>query len=355
MSRNAEGPWFRASKNSWYITHEGRKYALGVSGKDKRKDAVTAWKRFLKDGPKPKTTVPVKPALDTVTNAVAWFLADAKARTKPATHELYDRHLTKLTAKLGKTPVADLSVMVLAQWLQGLKVSSTTQAITLRSVSAFLGWCVRQEVIAKNPVQAMSKPKSRSRGEESVISVEDHAKLIALATPQLRLVLTILHATGARPGEVCRITAENFDPAAAVVKLTEHKADRTGRIRLIFLTPEVVELLKVQVERYGTGPLLRHRQGRAWTPKSVSWALNQLREKVGVKAIAYGYRHTFATDGLANGLPEAHVAGLLGHSSTAMLHKHYSHLTSKAGVLRNAATLVRPAAKPDSATAAITA
>ena len=63
-----------------------------------------------------------------------------------------------------------------------------------------------------------------------------------------------------------------------------------------------------------------------------------------MKAIAYGYRHTFATDGLANGLPETHVAELLGHGSMAMLHKHYAHLTAKAGVLRNAAALVRPSA-----------
>ena len=322
-----------------------------MKGKGNRKAAVDEWHKLLREGLKDKTPVADKPTPQTVAEAAAEFLADARVRTKPATHELYGRHLDKLTSKLGKIPVADLTVLALAQWLQALNVSSTTQAMTLRSVSAFLGWCVRQEMIVRNPVQTMAKPKSRSRGEESVISTEGHAKLLALATPQFRLVLTILHATGARPGEVCRITAENFDPAAAVVKLTEHKSDRTGRVRLIFLTPDVVELLKGQVERFGTGPLLRHRQGRAWTPKSVSWALNQLRNKAGVKAIAYGYRHTFATDGLANGLPEAHVAGLLGHSSTAMLHKHYSHLTSKAGVLRNAAALVRPATKPDDSAA----
>jgi hypothetical protein len=40
----------------------------------------------------------------------------------------------------------------------------------------------------------------------------------------------------------------------------------------------------------------------------------------------------------------ANVVALLGHGSTAMLHRHYAHLTAKAGVLRNAAALVRPAA-----------
>src|SRR5262249_10940502 len=54
-----------------------------------------------------------------------------------------------------------------------------------------------------------------------------------------------------------------------------------------------------------------------------------LRKKTGVKAIAYGYRHTFATDALASGVPDAQVAALLGHSGTSMLHKHYAHLLSK--------------------------
>lgn len=339
MARHIEGPWFRKSKNTWYITQEGRNVSLGVRGKGSRKEAVDAWKRLLRDGPKDKTPAP-KP--ETVSDAVAGFLADAAARTKPSTYGLYKRHLDTLTAKLGKHKVADLTVPTLAQWLQALKVGSTTQAITLRSVSAFLGWCVRQELLARNPAVAMAKPKSKSRGEESVISPADHAKLLEHATPQLRLVLSVLHATGARPGEVCKFAVENFDPSAGVVKLAEHKADHTGRVRLVFLPSETVELLKAQAQRYGSGALLRNRLGKPWTPKAIAWALLKVREKAGVKAIAYGYRHTFATDGLAGGLPETHVAGLLGHGSTAMLHKHYSHLTAKAGVLRNAAALVRP-------------
>ncbi len=347
MARHVVGPWFRKSKNAWYATHEGRNVSLGVRGKESRKAAFEAWQRLLREGSMARV---VEAAPQTVGDAITGFLADAAARTKPSTHALYKRHLDTLSTSLGTVPVAELTVPVLARWLQGLGVASTTQAITLRSVSAFLGWCVRQEIVTRNPAQAMAKPKSRSRGEESVISPADHSKLHQLVTPQFRLVLSVLHATGARPGEVCRITVENFDPKAGVVKLSEHKTDHSGRVRLIFLPPETVELLKMQAERHPTGALLRNRNGKPWTPKAIAWAVIKLREKAGVKAIAYGYRHTFATDGLANGLPEAHVAGLLGHGSTAMLSKHYSHLTAKAGVLRNAAALVRPAATPSEPT-----
>jgi integrase len=343
MARHVVGPWFRKAKNTWYATHEGKNVSLGVRGKASRKAAIEAWHQLLREGPATKVD---EAAPQTVADAFTGFLADAAARTKPSTHALYKRHLDTLIASLGTLAVAELTVPVLARWLQGLGVASTTQAITLRSVSAFLGWCVRQEIVARNPAQAMAKPKCRSRGEESVISPADHSKLLQLATPQFRLVLSVLHATGARPGELCGITAENFDPKAGVVKLAEHKTDHSGRVRLIFLPPETVELLKAQAERHPTGALLRNRNGRPWTPKAIAWAMIKLRERAGVKAIAYGYRHTFATDGLANGLPETHVAGLLGHGSTAMLSKHYSHLTAKAGVLRNAAALVRPATQP---------
>jgi integrase len=72
--------------------------------------------------------------------------------------------------------------------------------------------------------------------------------------------------------------------------------------------------------------------------------MRRTRERAGIPhAIAYGLRHTFATDALANGVPDAQVAELLGHSGTAMLHKHYAHLGAKAKALRDALGKVRPA------------
>jgi integrase len=58
---------------------------------------------------------------------------------------------------------------------------------------------------------------------------------------------------------------------------------------------------------------------------------------------AYSQRHTFATDTLANRVPDAHVAELLGHKGSAMLHKHYAHRTARGKALRDALGRVRPA------------
>jgi integrase len=60
-----------------------------------------------------------------------------------------------------------------------------------------------------------------------------------------------------------------------------------------------------------------------------------------VKLTAYCLRHSFATDALANGDPDVHVAELLGHSEMAMLQKHYAHLTARSQSLREAPGRVR--------------
>jgi integrase len=70
--------------------------------------------------------------------------------------------------------------------------------------------------------------------------------------------------------------------------------------------------------------------------------MRRVRRRAGVPhATAYGYRHSYATEALSSGVPDAQVAALLGHRGTGMLHRHYSHLTSRAQLLREAAGKVR--------------
>jgi len=349
MSRTSGGAWFRKSKGAWYATIDGRSVSLGVGGKGNRKAAHEAFFKLTAAGP---AAMKSKAEDRGVQNLIDAFLADAAGRLKAATLGMYRDHLAVFGKSLGRHSIDRLTPSDVSGWLARLGVSDTTKGIRLRSVSACLGWGVRNGWLDHNPVQRVSRPKSRSRSEVAVIAAGDHARMLAAATPLFRVVLQILHGTGCRPGEVARITAANFYPDSGLVRLNEHKADHTGRPRLIFLTPELVAVLKTHAARYPAGPLIRSRAGKPWTARAITQAIRRVRKKAGVKGvIAYGYRHTLATDGLANGMPEAHVAALLGHSSTAMLHKHYSHLTSHAGVLRDAAALIRPAAATDTPSA----
>jgi integrase len=94
----------------------------------------------------------------------------------------------------------------------------------------------------------------------------------------------------------------------------------------------------------GDGPLFTNQRGNAWRKETLYDAIKKARTKANVPhAICYGIRHTWATTALANGVPDALVSALMGHQGTAMLHRHYSHLTSRMDVLKEAAKQVRHA------------
>ncbi|MCE9564873.1 MAG: tyrosine-type recombinase/integrase [Planctomycetes bacterium] len=282
-----------------------------------------------------------EPTTLTVKALVSAFLMDAEMRLKASTVATYRHDLEEFAATFGKLEASNITHQAITKWLHGLKVNNTTKGIRIRSVSACFGWASKNDLIGINPVRKVSKPKSQSRAEQAIILDADHAKLMAVATTDFKLVLRVLHATGCRPGEVGKITADSFDAVNAVVKLVEHKSDKTGKPRLIFLPLDICELLKAQLARFAAGSLLRSKNGVAWTGRSITQAMMRLRRKTGIQSISYGYRHSFATTALSKGVPDAHVAALLGHSSTAMLHKHYSHLTAHAGVLRDALAKVK--------------
>jgi integrase len=176
------------------------------------------------------------------------------------------------------------------------------------------------------------------------VAEADYRRLYDTAPPYLKDVLLTLHDTGARPCEVLTVEARQFDPAGAVWVLDRHKtAHVTGRPRVVFLTPAVVEVCTRLAKRYSTGPLFRTAWGRQFPPGYyLARLVREVARRAGVSGVTpYSLRHTFATDALAAGVPDAQVAELLGHTGTAMLHRHYAHLTGKARVMRAALGQVR--------------
>jgi len=101
-------------------------------------------------------------------------------------------------------------------------------------------------------------------------------------------------------------------------------------------------VLEKQRAKYGAGLLFRTRVGNAWTPNGIVKRLLVISERAGFRVVAYGLgRHSFATAALVNGVPDAMVAGLLGHTGTGMLSRHYSHVTANARAMRDAAERAR--------------
>jgi integrase len=272
------------------------------------------------------------------------YLTDAQRRMKPNSFRIVRDFTRSFASTCGQKSAESVRKADVEAWVRSHPTwGQTTVSVAKVRVLALFHWAVEQELLAINPIQGLKKPPQRSRGAAAVISPEDHARLMEAATPSLRDVLFALRESGARPGEVCGVRAADFHAEQGVWILEQHKtADKTGKPRVIFLTPALIALCRTLAERYPTGPLFRTMKGKPWAMFGIAKRLRLLRMKLGIEgAIPYGYRHGFATDALANGVPDAHVAALLGHSGTAMLHKHYSHLTARSQALRDALGKVR--------------
>jgi integrase len=138
------------------------------------------------------------------------------------------------------------------------------------------------------------------------------------------------------------LRADDIDLTQGDAVLTEHKMAHLGKVRVLFLSAEAVAVLRERLAHRPAGLLFPGEDGKRMTPQAVGCRLRRLCVKAGVKhCIAYGFRHAFATDALANGVPDAQVAALMGHSGTAMLHKRYAHLGARAKALREALGKVR--------------
>ena len=94
-------------------------------------------------------------------------------------------------------------------------------------------------------------------------------------------------------------------------------------------------------ERHPAGAIFRNQDGNPWTLQAINCRFkrkrNRKNDKLDKGITAYVYRPSWATDALENGVPDASVAELMGHSNTAMLHKHYSKLRENREHLRKAA------------------
>jgi integrase len=310
-----------------------------VRDRKDRKAARAAWHRLKAETGQQRRE---KPSEATVGRVIAAFLDDVADRVTPNTTRNYRHFLGRFAKVHGKAKVEELSpteVEKFARQQQGW--SDTSQGYFLGALVTAYRWSVRAKLIRANPLVGLVKPPKASRGAWAVLSPEEREKLLAGSPPAFRLFLTVLFSSGARPGEVAAITAENFDAEAGLARLDQHKTAHKGLSRTIFFPEAIVELLKRQRELYPTGPLLRNSLGRPWVCKAWVRAMGLVRKRVGLpRVVCYAGRHSFATDALAQGVNPAQVAELLGHKGLGSL-RHYSHLETKQATLRAALDRVR--------------
>jgi integrase len=140
------------------------------------------------------------------------------------------------------------------------------------------------------------------------------------SSPEQAAFLWLLAYTGARPSEIAAVKAEQRQGNR--LELTAHKTDRTGKIRVIFLPPQAVEVLDKLGRK--AGPLIGIK-----SPRNL-W--DRIVEEAGFTNLRmYDLRHSFASAGIAAGLTLGEIGELMGHESTQTTAR-YAHLMEELGV-----------------------
>jgi integrase len=326
-------PWYRNPNRGWHVTIKGKRHNLNVPDKGDEAGAWGAFQALLKTL---NVEQPGRPN-PTVREAVSEFIKSATGRLSEATVKGYASYLGRFVVRFGTVRVGEVSKEMVEEDARSRPTwGDDTRRNYLQAV----------EVVMKHAGRAVKfdKPPRGSAGAACVIPEATYHMAVGAARGDLRALLVCLWNTGCRPSELRTLTVELVDWSSGTATLTKHKTRRSGKAhRLIVFPAPALEVLTAQRDRHKSGYLFRQKTNRPYTCVGLTKAVWRLARRIGRPITAYGFRHTFCTDALEKGVPETHVAALMGHGSTRMINQHYGHLTSRAQALKDSAAKVRGA------------
>jgi integrase len=267
------------------------------------------------------------------------FLDHSERHNERPTFLWYRHFLQSFSGMYGRLPALELKPIHVSRWLDANTWKGGRRNAVIAVKRAF-NWADKQGVLSPNPLRNVEKPP-QGRRTRIVTPAEREEILAAVRDRKFRDFLKALYLTGCRPSEVAKVTAQNVNLDLGVWVFEKHKtAKRTGKPRVIYLCPEMLEWSRELVAKHPVGPLFpSYKLGRPFSKNAIRCRFKRLREKLphlkGV--VAYAYRHSYASDALERGVGVAQVAELLGHVDTRMVSHHYGHLSQKVQHMREAA------------------
>lgn len=316
-------PFYRASKKAWYCQIGKQQFSLGS-------DQGQAWKRFhrlMADGPPTRPQAP-----PTVLLLCDQFLDSIQHTVKPETYEWRRHFLQSFCTRFGSLKVTELKPLHVTAWIDSTTWGSSTRYSAIASIKRAITWAMDEGhcdgFLTEDPLRKLKKPAYQRR--EVLISEADRKRISeAIRDRAFKQYLFALGQTGMRPGEVRKVTAREVHGDTLV--FPEHKTSKHGEQRVVFLNEAMRLLIAELVKENPTGPLFLNSRRKPWSQNAIRIRFRNLRLKLGLPkgTVAYCYRHGYATDMLHKGHDALTVAQLLGHSSTKMLEKHYSHLSNE--------------------------
>ena len=294
---------------------------------------------------KAKTTMTVGEAVE---EYITWLKAH-RATGKDA--EQRARKL--ILPQLGNVRLSDLTTAKLVRWRDALAempallrsrpgskqnykaAPSTPEARRARRATVNRTWTILRAALTKAFVAGhvgddtawrRVKPFGKvNAARPGFLTVEESARLIHAASDEFRPMIHAALLTGSRYSELAAMRVQDYGRGKAHIARS-----KSGRPRDVVLSEEGITLFdSLTVGRPRDALIFVRADGFGWAHARQARAMREAC--FGARIIpAVGFhqlRHTWASLSVMAGMPLPVVARNLGHSSIAMVEKHYSHLS----------------------------
>lgn len=218
--------------------------------------------------------------------------------------------------------VSDVDTNTVRLWLYKLKSTGVSDRYldwNRTTINSFYNWCVDNELVSKNPARGVGKIKY-VKNRKSYLTQEEMEEIRqACDTVRDRMVIEVYYSTAMRCSELTTVKIEDIDLTDKTVTVLNKKGKR---YKTCYLNEKAVYWIKKYMPmRSGDNPYLLQSSttGNPITTAGVENIIRKLAKKCNIdKKITPGtFRHTAATQGLANGMSLTDVQTMLDHKNPA--------------------------------------
>ena len=304
----------------------------------------------LADAPVKETELPrrrkAKAAPYLVRDAVETYLGylDRETKSGPRSHAFAN---VSILPKLGDIALRDLTKEMLTDWLYGLAASArrtragvaaapaTDDELRKRRNSANRVWGVLSAAVnlafadghidtdagwkRVRPLREATAARARR------FTATEMRALVDTAEEPFRALLIAARHTGARYGELARLTVGDFEERSDSLLI---RVSKSGKSRHVILTTEASGFFaRLCAGRAPHELMLTRAGGLPWGAGHQARPMERCCERAGVKHGGFHtLRHSYASAAVEAGVPLMIVAQNFGHHDISMLQKHYAHI-----------------------------
>lgn len=233
------------------------------------------------------------------------YLKDVKAFALWAKANVKDARWSTLTR-------SDIDEYITMRAKEGIKPTTTNRE--LASISALYRYFIREGLLKTNPARFQSRRKVGYHLPNTIPS-EDIQKAYANSFGVVHVWLGLLATTGIRISELLSLKWEDIDFKTCALEIN----GKGNKDRLVYTTPEYLELMRQAYERHPTeGRIFRYSERDA---RHMIW--DALKPYSRAKQLSpHAIRHSFATSLAKQGVNVATIATILGHNRIATTQKY---------------------------------